>query len=75
MNEVLQDLTVLSRQYQSDCLLRFKQYMPKHPLTLTVHARGIGISFNTLMKFLKGMSVTDVVIYKIDNYMNDSEIK
>ncbi len=73
MNEVLEEFSASSPQYQSDVRIRLNKYMAKNPLPLTVHARGAGVSHNSLYKLLRGDLVTNMVVFKIDNYINGDE--
>lgn len=75
MNELLEEFNVSTHQYQNNARLRFNRYMAKNPMPLTVHARGVGIAHNSLLKFLRGQLVTNMVMFKIDNYLNDNEVK
>lgn len=73
MNEVLDDLNPSSSAYQSNSRLRLNKLMAKKLLPLVVHARAIGISHRSLMKFVNGERVSNLVMFKIDNYIEDNQ--
>ena len=73
MNEVLDDLNPASAQYQANTRLLLNKLMAKKLLPLVVHAKSIGISNNSLSKFLRGVKVANLVVFKIDNYIEDNK--
>lgn len=74
MNELLNDFdNILTPAYQISSRERLIKIMGIKPMSIAAYARGIEISVQSLLRFLRGGTASYKVIMKIDRYIEDNK--
>lgn len=74
MNEICNDFdNVLSQAYQISTRTNLKSLMANRPMSVAAYSRAVGISVQSLFRFLRGGLGSYKVIMKIDKYIEDNK--
>lgn len=74
MNELLNDFdNILTPAYQISSRTKLIKLMGVTPMSVAAYARGIEISVQSLLRFLRGGTASYKVIMKIERYIEDNK--